>query len=389
MSNNDINKWLEQARANGLSDMEIQNKLKEQGWSDIQINRVLVGAYHEKNNTLKDKEKIFSPAEKFQKEQRERADKKNKNDAFTTTTSFPGIGDLFRYSWDLYKRKMGRLIVVLLITGLIGSVLAGIVFAIFGFTFFAGGLGIIGDTLDQSPILLYAMGFFGMLLFVFLIALVFTLMQIALILTIHHEGVSIGTILGNAFKLVLPMWWVNIIVGFLTMGASMLLGIPGIIFTIWFSLAIFILVIENVRGMQAVLRSKEFVRGFWWQVLISNVVLSLALGIPIMIINFGLLSIDQYLASQIISNLFYLLAIPFGFCYNYAIYRSLTDIKGSELPIPQKKWHLFTTSVVGWVAIPLAIVMYVTMLFSTFSDPFDDVIYNDDFYNDNYYQIDI
>ncbi|XOU94455.1 MAG: hypothetical protein ACNFW9_00130 [Candidatus Kerfeldbacteria bacterium] len=356
MANNDINKWLEQARAKGLSDMEIQNQLKAQGWSDIQINKVLVGAYHKQNNTLKDKEKIFSPAEKFQKETRDQEGREKENNAFSGTASFPGIGDLFSYSWDLYKRKIGKLLVILIITGLISSVLLGIVFAIFGFTLFSSGLEFIGDIFYQSPYILYAMGFIGMLLFVFLIALVFTLMQIALILTIHHEGVSIGTILGNAFKLVLPMWWVNIIVGFLTMGAGMLLGIPGIIFSIWFSLAIYILVLENVRGMQAVLRSKEFVRGYWWQVLISNVVLSLAIGIPIMILNFGLLAMDQYLISQIISNLFYILAIPFGFCFNYAIYRSLTDLKGAELPIPQKKWHLITTSVVGWASIPLIII---------------------------------
>ncbi len=53
-----INKWLEQARARDLSDMEIQKKLKAQGLDNKEINKVLVEAYHKNNITSNKKKQV-------------------------------------------------------------------------------------------------------------------------------------------------------------------------------------------------------------------------------------------------------------------------------------------------------------------------------------------
>jgi len=54
-----------------------------------------------------------------------------------------------------------------------------------------------------------------------------------------------------------------IILGFLGTGGFLFLIIPGIIFLVWFIFAQFIIFAEDDRGMNAILKSKEYVRGKW------------------------------------------------------------------------------------------------------------------------------
>lgn len=89
--------------------------------------------------------------------------------------------------------------------------------------------------------------------------------QIALIYAIKDEQEKIGTI--EAYRRgrtkILPYLWVSILVGIITFIGFILLVIPGIIFFIWFILALYVLIVEDLRGMKALSKSREYVHGYW------------------------------------------------------------------------------------------------------------------------------
>jgi hypothetical protein len=61
--------------------------------------------------------------------------------------------------------------------------------------------------------------------------------------------------------------WIVFFVGISTLCGYMLFIVPGIIFSIFFSFAAFVFLFENEKGMNALLKSREYVRGKWWGVL--------------------------------------------------------------------------------------------------------------------------
>jgi len=60
--------------------------------------------------------------------------------------------------------------------------------------------------------------------------------------------------------------FINILTAIATIPGIILLGIPTIIYLVWFAFSGFVLVTENHRGSNALMRSREYVTGKWWKV---------------------------------------------------------------------------------------------------------------------------
>src|SRR3989339_248756 len=118
----------------------------------------------------------------------------------------------------------------------------------------------------------------GLILFLFLIlfGLIFFVVliiaglwsQIALLCAIKEREQDIG--IKEAFRMgwhkIISYYWVSILSTFMVLGAFLLFFVPGIILAIWFSLALYILIAEDKKGMNAFFRSKQLVSGKWWTV---------------------------------------------------------------------------------------------------------------------------
>lgn len=61
-------------------------------------------------------------------------------------------------------------------------------------------------------------------------------------------------------------WWVMGLVFFLVLGGVFLFLLPGILFSVWFSFALFVLVGGGARGMNALAASRDLFRGRFWPV---------------------------------------------------------------------------------------------------------------------------
>ncbi|OHB25146.1 MAG: hypothetical protein A2X84_09095 [Desulfuromonadaceae bacterium GWC2_58_13] len=111
-------------------------------------------------------------------------------------------------------------------------------------------------------------------------------------------------------------------------------------FTIWFIFAQYILATDDVHGMEALLKSREYVRGHSWGVA-GRVLLLAAVGTLVALI-------------PIIGPLLNLLLVPFTLIYYHEIFKDLREIKGSVSYIasPGAKIKWLAAGAAGYLIVP-------------------------------------
>ena len=168
----------------------------------------------------------------------------------------------------------------------------------------------------------------------------------------------------QGLRLFFPVLWVGILLELSVLGGFILFIIPGIILSVWFSLSIFTLVIENKRGTRALFQSSAYVRGYWWAVLGRLLLVNLIVYIPLLALEV-LISLAFGGTAGIIANyLLSALVIPFVPAYVYTIYRSLAALK-PELAVttPTSGRGLLITSII------IGLIVWVVLLTGIFVLP--------------------
>lgn len=96
-----------------------------------------------------------------------------------------------------------------------------------------------------------------------------------------------------AWSLLLPFFWINILVGLIVFGGTILLILPGIYLAVSLSMADIILLDRDTRGSKALSESRELIRGRWWAtfgrflggMLVLGLAMTIATGILGWIVN--------------------------------------------------------------------------------------------------------
>ena len=240
--------------------------------------------------------------------------------------SLPDIGTLFRESWALYRGRFPRLIGTTFVP-LLTSFMGGL-FIAFG-TAALVGLGII-----------------------FIIAgIVLSLISYIAVIYIFKDNLSIGRAYRVASQRFFPYFWIIILSSLITLGGFILAVIPGIIFSVWFTLAPFILVVEDKRGLEAVLKSKEYIQGHWWAVLGRIIVLTIVL----LAVSFALLlpaSLIGKEVADIVNVVLQIILLPFAFGFGYVLYKQFAALKPGLVtaPLATKKGFFIFSAVLGLLA---------------------------------------
>ncbi len=114
--------------------------------------------------------------------------------------------------------------------------------------------------------------------------------SIALIIFINEDDpyFKVATAYRQGLRLFFSYLWIAILSALIIIGGLILLVIPGIIWAINYSLAIYPLIAENLKGRRALKRSRELVRNYWWPVFFKTINLFLAiilLSLPYVLVN--------------------------------------------------------------------------------------------------------
>lgn len=339
----------------GQNSAEIRNALIAAGWQAVDIDEAF--RYAEQN--IPNESMPINSSRSYQLGQG------NQNASILASPT-----DLLKEAWKIYKARFKTfigislipifVIVILVIILVIFAVLAGS----------AGGFSNIispsahaivnspsapnpefvpTQTMAISNIINFILGF-GISLFVFFIPLI--IMQIwgqaAMLFAVKdsEENIGIKEAYRRGWHKIGSVFWVGLLSGIIVFGGYLLLVIPGIIFGVWFTFAVMIAVAENLGGMNAILKSKFYVSGYWWEVLWRLIFISLIIGgisfvfsLPAWVINFiaGFTKSDplSLIGSvlNILSGIVGIFLAPLTVIYTFLIYKNLKAIKGEKTPI--------------------------------------------------------
>ncbi len=165
---------------------------------------------------------------------------------------------------------------------------------------------------------------------------------------------------------ILPYIWVSFLMGLLIMTGSLFFFVPAIIFSVWFSFSAFIVVTEDIRGLNALLKSKRYVAGRWWSVFGREIAGSFIVAFMATVLSlvlsftFGLLIGER---GRDIASIGTMLFVPLGAIYSFLLYEELKRIKGEFSFAPKKKEKIIFLSIgLLGAAIMLAVIVGAVIL---------------------------
>lgn len=321
MINEQLLEYIKQQLAAGLSRDDIAKTLISSGWQIADINEVFAVAQIPSQS---------SPSS-------------------VTVSNLNGdqrlisVGQLITDSWDLYKKYLSTSLLI----SLVASLLVGRIF------FFE----MLGNPLAE-------------ILFLLAILPPICISLIALVYAVARGG-SFMESYRIGFSLFFPFLWIGIIYYFIFLGGTLMFIIPAILMSVWFLLFWYTFILEGKRGLNVLLQSWEYVRGYWWAVfgryllLFTIVVISTLVTFPM-----------ARLFGQTIADISYLIIVwliaPFAIGYMYNIYQSLAKLKPSLATInpTRGRGFLITCAITGFLFIvAIAVLYFVLTPFSTTNLP--------------------
>ncbi|MFZ4631578.1 MAG: hypothetical protein ACOYL8_00030 [Patescibacteria group bacterium] len=139
----------------------------------------------------------------------------------------------------------------------------------------------------------------------------------------------------NVFKeaknFIVPYIAVSFLTVILVILWTFLLIIPGIIYSILYSFAVYVFFFEGKTGMAALKRSKELVKGYWWAVAGRFFLLALIMWIFGIIISIPMFFVPEeslvYELWSMFTQIINILVGPVALLFSYQIYQDLVKIK--------------------------------------------------------------
>lgn len=154
--------------------------------------------------------------------------------------------------------------------------------------------------------------------------------------------------------------WLLLVSFLFTVGGLLLFIVPGLLYSLWFSLAIFIFVKEDQRGVQALWRSRELFKGVFWR-LVGRYLIILLIIIAVTIIA-GLI-FGNNIPSSLVINVF---ITPLVTAFSYAYIAILYLARAKDLPPaanqPKAGFKVLIVPILGWL---LGIVLSTILIFGS------------------------
>jgi hypothetical protein len=210
------------------------------------------------------------------------------------------IGELLSNTWLIYRGRLLTLLGLYLLSGVLLLVPMGA-------TFGAGMLTVMTWPDSFAAIFIVSMlgGLIGILAWLWGFG--------GFISASCDEMQKFREALGSGWRNVWSLLWLYLIVVLTIKGGLILLILPGLVWSVSFFAAPFIIFEEKERGMDAMLKSRAYVKGHWWAVFGRMLVIMVLLIIAV-VVPFGAI-----------------LFVPFMMIYMVLIYKELRTVKGRDV----------------------------------------------------------
>jgi len=226
-----------------------------------------------------------------------------------------GVSQLLRESWKIYRQRI--------------KILLGIWIIPVGFSLF---FNILIYFLEKTDIVysiwfsaVGAISYFGsaFLLFWASPSLIYSI----------KDNTSIKESYQKGWKMFFPYIWVYILSTAIVLGGALLFVLPGILFLIWFSFSIFVLIFEEKKGFASLFGSKQLILSNFWKILWRFLILFLIMIILSIISALLFANREPTNGLEFMGSYFLqLFSIPFFLIYLTLVYKDLRKIKEKECP---------------------------------------------------------
>ncbi|MEI6296813.1 MAG: hypothetical protein WCO84_04185 [bacterium] len=169
-----------------------------------------------------------------------------------------------------------------------------------------------------------------------------------------EKDLSFSEIIKGGFSKILSVLWIMIISFFIISAGGVLFLIPGVIFSVWFSLSLSVLFGEDKKGMDALLVSRAYVDGYWLGVLWRSFVFGIfmfGVSTAVLIQPLILLSMFGFDTDRIISFAG-LLSTPMSLIYTRLLYENIKRLKNGAVLQVGSKWSFIVVFLIGGILIP-------------------------------------
>jgi hypothetical protein len=246
-----------------------------------------------------------------------------------TGGDLPGIGELFSRTWEVYQERVWTLL-GLYLTSLIATATSALVFI-------GAGLLVAKLAPAASTPLIMAGFLAGVTVGLFVLTWGFA----ALLIAVVDENAGFMESISRGKAKILPFAWLYTLMTLVIFGGCILLIIPGLVLSICFFFSQYILAEDDTRGLDALMKSKSYVKGYWWGIFFRL----LAVWIVSIILN-----IIPFVGPFLV-----LAFTPFMYIYLNMNYRALKEIKGDLSPdtLVRGRQVMVALGVLGSIALVL------------------------------------
>ncbi len=325
--NDELINYIRKQIEKGVSKEEIRKTLSDRGWQ------------------AEDIEKAFSLLDPNSQQSQVQERKE---------VSLPRPTVILYQAFNIYKQRFVTFLVISIIPILI----------ILPLIFIFGGIGFLSIGFFSIQSITRGIAFFIPLAIIFFTIIFFIQAwgQIALLYAVVNSQERIGIIESYRSSLhkLISFVWVLILGGAITLGGFFLFGIFGIIFIVWFSFAGFILVSEDLKGINALIKSREYVRGKWVDVFLRYLFIWIfSLVISLIPLSFFYLLKSSF-GEQISAFLIRLLLTPLTAVYEYLLYKFLKSAKSEMIFTPTNK-----QKAIFYIIATLPVILFITIILLT------------------------
>ncbi|MDD5040036.1 MAG: hypothetical protein PHY34_02710 [Patescibacteria group bacterium] len=354
MDHRELLHWLREARAQGLSDMDIQRHLHDAGLSHRQINILLVNGYV----PIGESESMLDTVEV------ERA------------LTLPQARIIFRESSKIFKQRAGTFMAISFFFAipfvLMLTICALVLSSLFSTSGDTTGYSTL-DLTDGTLIVLLGLAVGTGIIGSFIVAW----FQSAITMVITNPGgaQTHGTIIKKSWRHIRSVWLTVLLATAVAIGGTVLAVIPGIVFAVEYAFVIFIAITDGVGGSKALMASRHYSRRAILPLMSRFGILLVPLVALVSLLGCGTASLSSHIstASSFTHSLLTLLfscgiiglagifLLPVISCYAFILFQFLKKQQAARpiSPIAKHDAKMPTTAIVGWALMPVVFMLII------------------------------